>query len=236
MPTSSPFSTRAVLFDLDGTLLDTALDMVRSLNLLLQEEGVQTVEPSIARQYVSDGTKALVKLGFGEQQSTEEFERRCARYLTIYEENLCVDTDFFEGMAETLEFLEEHDILWGIVTNKPEFLTNPLLKAMKLDVRASVVLSGDSLPQRKPHPQPLFHAAGEINLLTTECIYVGDAERDIVAGNRAGMVTLLASYGYIEEHEEPEKWGANGIIQYPQEILDWLGESQMIELDLTRAN
>lgn len=236
MPTSSRYSTRAVLFDLDGTLLDTALDMVRSLNILLQEEGVPTVEPSVARQHVSDGTKALVTLGFGQQQSTEQFERRCRRYLTIYEENLCVDTEFFEGMAETVAFLEEHGILWGIVTNKPAFLTDPLLKAMGLDVRASVVLSGDSLPQRKPHPLPLFHAAGEMNLLTTECIYVGDAERDIIAGNLAGMVTLLASYGYIEEDDQPENWGANGIIQYPQEILDWLDESDTIELDLTRAN
>lgn len=236
MPTSSPYSTRAVLFDLDGTLLDTALDMVRSLNLLLQEEGAPTVEPSVARQYVSDGTKALVTLGFGEHQTTEQFERRCQRYLTIYEENLSVDTVFFEGMAETVEFLEEHNILWGIVTNKPAFLTEPLLKALALDKRPSVVLSGDSLPNRKPHPQPLFHAAGEMNLLTTECIYVGDAERDIIAGNRAGMVTLLASYGYIEAGDEPENWGANGIIQYPQEILDWLDESPTIETDLTRAN
>jgi len=236
MPTSSQYSTRAVLFDLDGTLLDTALDMVRSLNILLQEEGVPTVEPSVARQYVSDGTKALVTLGFGEQQSTEEFDRRCQRYLTIYEQNLCVDTVFFEGMAETVAFLEEHGVLWGIVTNKPAFLTDPLLKTMGLDIRASVILSGDSLPQRKPHPQPLFHAAGEMNLLTTECIYVGDAERDIVAGNRAGMVTLLASYGYIEAGDQPENWGANGIIQYPQEILDWLDESDTIELDLRRAN
>ncbi|MGB1310005.1 MAG: HAD family hydrolase [Leucothrix sp.] len=236
MPTSSPYSTRAVLFDLDGTLLDTAPDMVRSLNLLLQEEGVPTVDPSVARQYVSDGTKALVTLGFGERQSSAQFERRCQRYLTIYEENLCVDTAFFEGMAETVEHLEAHGVLWGIVTNKPAFLTDPLLRALTLDARTSVVISGDSLPQRKPHPQPLFHAAGEIALLTTECIYVGDAERDIVAGNRAGMVTLLASYGYIDDADQPENWGANGIIQYPQEILDWLDESPPIELDAKRAN
>ena len=236
MSTSSPYTTRAVLFDLDGTLLDTAPDMVRSLNLLLQEEGAPTVDLSVARQYVSDGTKALVTLGFGEQQSTEAFTRRCQRYLTIYEENLCVDTDFFEGMAETVEHLEEHNVLWGIVTNKPAFLTEPLVKALGLDKRASVVISGDSLPQCKPHPQPLFHAAGEIGLLTTECIYVGDAERDIVAGNRASMITLLASYGYIEDDAQPESWAANGIIQYPQEIIDWLGELQAVDVDLTRAN
>ena len=236
MPTSSTYSTRAVLFDLDGTLLDTAPDMVRSLDLLIQEEGLPAVDSSIARQHVSNGTKALVTFGFGEQQSTEQFALRCRRYLTIYEENLCVDTDFFEGMAETVAFLEENDILWGIVTNKPAFLTEPLLDALDLTARASVVISGDSLPQKKPHPQPLFHAAGAINLLTTECIYVGDAKRDIVAGNRAGMVTLLASYGYIEAGDEPEKWGANGIIQYPQEILDWLNESSILELDVKQAN
>ena len=236
MPTSSPFSTRAVLFDLDGTLLDTAPDMVRSLNILLQEEGVPTVEASVARQYVSHGTKALVTLGFGEQQSPQQFERRCQRFLTIYEENLCVDTDFFEGMAETVEFLEAHTVLWGIVTNKPAFLTEPLLQSLDLTSRASVVVSGDTLALRKPHPEPLFYAANNINLLSTECIYVGDAERDIVAGNRAGMVTLLASYGYTEAEDTPEDWGANGIIQYPQEILDWLDASTAVEVDLTKAN
>ena len=234
MPTSSPFSTRAVLFDLDGTLLDTAPDMVRSLNILLQEEGIPTVEASIARQFVSHGTKALVTLGFGEQQSRQEFESRCQRFLSIYEENLCVDTDFFEGMAETVEFLEENGLIWGIVTNKPAFLTEPLLALLDLTSRASVVVSGDTLTLRKPDPEPLFYAANQIKLLSTECIYVGDAERDIVAGNKAGMVTLLASYGYIEADDTPETWGANGIIQYPQEILDWLDTSP--EVDLTKAN
>lgn len=236
MPTSSLYTTRAVLFDLDGTLLDTAPDMVRALDLLLQEEGVPAVDSDIARQHVSHGAGALVKLGFGESQSDSDYQRRCQRYLTLYEQNLCVDTALFEGMAETLTFLEEHDILWGVVTNKPAFLTEPLLKALDLDKRSSTTISGDSLPQRKPHPQPLFHAANDCNVLATECIYVGDAERDIVAGNRAGMITLLASYGYIDANDQPEHWGANGIIQHAQEILDWLTEATELELDIQRAN
>ena len=236
MPTSSIYTTRAVFFDLDGTLLDTAPDMVRALNLLLEEEGAPTVDYDVARKLVSDGTKALVNLGFGDQQSEDDFERRRQRYLAIYEENICLDTVLFDGMEETLSFLEENNIVWGIVTNKPEFLTMPLLKALGLDSRAGSVVSGDSLPVCKPNPEPLFHAANECHVLSTESIYVGDAARDIEAGNRAGMITLLASYGYIEAGDDPENWGANGIIQYPQEILDWLGESPTVELDITRAN
>lgn len=236
MLTSSLYTTRAVLFDLDGTLLDTAPDMVRALDLLIQEEGAPTVDHEIARQHVSHGAGALVTLGFGDSQSESDHKRRCQRYLSLYEQNLCVDTALFEGMADTLAFLENHGILWGIVTNKPAFLTEPLVKALELEHRASTVISGDSLPQRKPHPQPLFHAANECNVLSTECIYVGDAERDIVAGNRAGMITLLASYGYIEATDQPEKWGANGVIESAQEILDWLSESTELELDIQRAN
>ena len=236
MPTSSLYTTRAVLFDLDGTLLDTAPDMVRALDLLLQEEGVPTVEHEKARQQVSHGAGALVTLGFGESQTERDHKRRCQRYLSLYEENLCVDTDLFEGMAETLKFLEDQDILWGVVTNKPAFLTEPLMKALNLDKRSSTIISGDSLPQRKPHPQPLFHAATQCDVLTTECIYVGDAERDIVAGNRAGMITLLASYGYIDAGDQPEQWGANGIIEHSQEILDWLTEADELELDIQKAN
>lgn len=236
MLTSSLYTTRAVLFDLDGTLLDTAPDMVRALDLLVQEAGVPTVDPEIARQYVSHGAGALVKLGFGDSQSDSDYKQRCQRYLDLYAQNLCVDTALFHGMGETLDFLEAQGIAWGVVTNKPAFLTEPLLKVLQLDRRASTIISGDSLPQRKPHPQPLFHAASECNVLATECIYVGDAERDIVAGNRAGMITLLASYGYIEAADQPEQWGANGIIEQAQEILDWLTEASELELDPQRAN
>ncbi|RVU81718.1 HAD family hydrolase [Leucothrix sargassi] len=236
MPTSSLYTTRAVFFDLDGTLLDTAPDMVGALNLLLKEEGISEIDYDTARKVVSDGTKALVNLGFGVDQSEADFTRRCQRYLALYEENVCVDTVLFDGMEETLQFLEQNNIVWGVVTNKPAFLTNPLMKALGLDVRAGSVVSGDSLPVCKPDPEPLFHAANECNVLSTESIYVGDAARDIEAGNRAGMITLLASYGYIDNDQQPDTWGANGIIEQASEIMDWLSEVPALELDMQRPN
>jgi len=121
-----------------------------------------------------------------------------------------------------LDFMDERSICWGVVTNKSAFLTVPLLDALQLRQRACSVISGDDLPERKPHPSPLYHAASQCGLLATECIYVGDAERDIEAGNRAGMITLLASYGYIDDTDTPDKWGANGIIQRIDEVVDWL--------------
>ena len=218
---------RTVLFDLDGTLLDTAPDMTNALNLLLAEEDKAPLSHAMCRDYVSHGSVAMITLGFGEAQADDqhaqaEFERRRLRFLDIYEKNLCVDTKLFDGMDETLRFLEENDFGWGVVTNKPAFLTLPLLEALKLRDRACSVVSGDTLKERKPDPAPLYLAANQCGTLATECIYVGDAQRDIEAGQRANMQTLLASYGYIDETQKPVEWGASGIVQHPEEILEWL--------------
>lgn len=213
---------KAVLFDLDGTLLDTAPDMTNALNHLLAEEGKAPLSYDYCRDYVSHGSLAMVTLGFGEEQTADEIERRRQRFLSLYEENLCVDTKLFEGMEDTLAFIEGQGIHWGIVTNKPAFLTDPLLEELGLHSRACSVVSGDTIPQRKPDPAPVYLAATQCSSLATECIYVGDAERDIEAGNRANMRTLLASYGYIDKTQTPENWGADGIVAYPLEILDWL--------------
>ena len=214
----------AVLFDLDGTLLDTAPDMTNALNLLLAEEGKAPLSDEECRDHVSHGSVAMIRLGFGEPNVENEkvFEQRRLRFLDLYEKNLCLDTKLFVGMDETLLFLEEHDIPWGIVTNKPAFLTLPLLETLGLRDRACSVVSGDTLQQRKPDPAPMFLAANECGVLATECIYIGDALRDIEAGNNAHMTTLLASYGYIEASESPVDWGADGIVEYPEEILQWL--------------
>lgn len=212
----------SVLFDLDGTLLDTAPDMTNALNLLLAEEDKAPLSQEFCRDYVSHGSIAMVTLGFGDQQDNTEFERRRQRFLDLYEKNLCVDTKLFEGMDETLNFLEEHNIPWGVVTNKPAFLTDPLMEQLKLSQRACSVVSGDTIKERKPDPAPLYLAANECGCLVTECLYVGDAERDIEAGNRANMCTLLASYGYIDETQTPVEWGANGIVEHPEEILEWI--------------
>ena len=212
----------SVLFDLDGTLLDTAPDMTNALNLLLKEEGKAPLSYEACRDFVSHGSIAMVTLGFGSQQTTAEVERRRQRFLDIYEKNLCVDTKLFDGMDKTLGFLEECRIQWGVVTNKPEFLTLPLMDQLNLTERACSIVSGDTLKQRKPAPEPLYLAANQCGCLATECIYVGDAERDIVAGNRANMCTLLASYGYIDESQNPVEWGANGVVEHPEEILEWI--------------
>jgi len=212
----------AVLFDLDGTLLDTAPDMTNALNMLLEEEGKEPLSYEYCRDYVSHGSIAMITLGFGNKLNTDVFERHRQRFLDLYEQNLCVDTKLFNGMDETLLFLEEQKTHWGIVTNKPEFLTLPLLEQLNLHNRACSIVSGDTIPQRKPDPAPLYLAANQCGCLVTECIYVGDAERDIEAGNRANMKTLLASYGYIDDKQTPIEWDANGIVETPGEILDWL--------------
>ena len=211
-----------VLFDLDGTLLDTAPDMTNALNLLLAEENKAPLSTEFCRDYVSHGSVAMVTLGFGDQQNQDEFDRRRLRFLYLYEKNLCLDTKLFDGMDEVLGFLEEHYISWGIVTNKPGFLTDPLLQQLGLYERACSIISGDTIKARKPDPEPLYLAATQCGCLATECIYVGDAERDIEAGNRANMQTLIASYGYIDATQKPIEWGANGIIEHPDEVLAWL--------------
>lgn len=220
LDTSSKIS--CVLFDLDGTLLDTAPDISNALNLLLAEEDKAPLTNEACRDFVAHGSVAMIKLGFGDKQDPKDFERRRLRFLDLYEKNLCLDTKLFEGMDEVLYFLEENYFKWGIVTDKAAFLTNPLLQQMGLYDRASSVVSGDSLPNRKPHPEPLYYAANECQKLAPECIYVGDAERDIAAGRSANMQTLIASYGYIDDKQTPIEWGANGVIEYPEEILAWI--------------
>jgi len=212
----------SVLFDLDGTLLDTAPDMTNALNLLLEEEGKAPLTTEYCRDHVSHGSVAMITLGFGHQQDSDEFERRRLRFLHLYERNLCLDTKLFAGMDELLYFLEDNAIRWGIVTNKPAFLTEPLLQELKLYDRACSVVSGDTVTQRKPNPEPLYLAANQCQSLATECIYIGDAERDIEAGKRANMKTLIASYGYIDESQTPHEWGADGVIDYPDEVIPWL--------------
>jgi len=216
----------AVLFDLDGTLLDTAPDMTHALNCLLEEEGKKPLPNEHCRDHVSHGSIAMVTLGFGENQTPDDLERRRQRFLHLYEKNLCVDTKCFDGMDETLNFLEEQGIHWGVVTNKPAFLTDPLLQELGLYERACSVISGDTLAQRKPDPAPMYLAAKQCACLVTDCVYVGDAQRDIEAGNRANMRTLIASYGYIDAGQTPREWGANGVVEHPLEILDWLETAQ----------
>jgi phosphoglycolate phosphatase len=214
----------ALLLDLDGTLLDTAPDMGGALNLLRGEHGLGPLPAAFIRPVVSHGAMRLVALGFPEATG-DEFERLRARFLELYAENLAVGTRLFAGFETVLSRLEARGIPWGIVTNKPSWLTDPLLAALGLAERAACAVSGDTVAERKPHPLPLLHAAGTIGVPCARCLYVGDAERDIQAGRAAGMTTVVAAYGYIGSGEDPMDWDPHGVVQAPQELLQWVGEA-----------
>jgi N-acetyl-D-muramate 6-phosphate phosphatase len=218
----APTRARAVLFDLDGTLLDTAPDMVGALNRLRREEGEGSLALEQVRPFVSHGARALVQIGFP-QATGAAFEALRRRFLDIYREGLSRETRVYDGVAEALTQLESAGIAWGIVTNKPGWLTAPLLEQLALHHRAGVIVSGDTLEQRKPHPAPLLHAAEKLAVPAVHCIYVGDAERDVQAANAAGMRVFVALFGYIPEHECPHDWPANGWLESPVEMARWLG-------------
>jgi len=214
--------TRAVLFDLDGTLLDTAPDMAGSLNQLLQEQGREPLPLESIRRLVSHGATALVNLAF--PGVTEPlFGVLRVRFLEIYRGRLAVETRIYEGLAEALDRLDSGGVPWGVVTNKAGWLTEPLLEHFALHRRAGVIVSGDTLTQRKPHPAPLLHAAAGLGVAPAECIYIGDAERDVLAAQAAGMKVFVALFGYIPADERPHDWPASGWLDSPQALAQLLG-------------
>jgi len=213
---------KAVLFDLDGTLIDTAPDMAGALNRLLVEEGLAEIPLETIRPHVSKGGLALTQLGFSQHVSEDEIEPLRQRFLSSYLNNIAQNSTLFEGFDDTLKCLESNDIIWGIVTNKPHFLTMPLLQQLELDKRCATIISGDTTAQRKPHPLPLQTAAQEINIACENCLYIGDDPRDIDAGNAANMTTMIASYGYIFEQTDFATWQADSIIHQPTDLLTYL--------------
>ncbi len=213
---------RTVLFDLDGTLADTAPDLAAALNHVLHEAGKPTLPFEAIRPVASHGGMALIKLGFQLAPEHPQFEPLREQLLQHYAANIVQHTSLFPGMTELLDRLEARGMRWGVVTNKPGWLTEPLLEGLGIRSRAACVVSGDTLPQRKPDPTPLLYACEQSNTDTLQCLYVGDAERDIIAGKRAGMRTLVALFGYLSGEDRPDEWAADGMIQTPLEILDWI--------------
>jgi phosphoglycolate phosphatase len=205
--------TKAVLFDLDGTLIDTAPDMGGALNRLLLEEGLEPIPIERIRPYVSQGGLVLTRLGFDSKVPESEIEPLRQRFLDHYRAIVANDSRLFDGYEGILSELEARSIPWGIVTNKPEWLTHPLLQQLDLAERSGVVIGGDTLEHRKPHPLPLQVAAERLGVNTEQCLYVGDDERDIVAGKAANMKTLVAAYGYIEDGTDIESPGE--LLQHP---------------------
>lgn len=212
----------ALLLDLDGTLLDTAPDMGGALNRLRAEHGLDPLPAPTIRPAVSHGAMRLVRLGFPGVEG-DAFESLRLRFLELYAANLSVGTRLFPGFDAVLDVLEGSGLPWGIVTNKPGWLTAPLLAALGLDGRAACAVSGDTVAERKPHPLPLLHAAQLVGVDPADCIYVGDAERDIQAGRAAGMTTVVAAYGYLADDEDPRQWQPHGVVQTPEELLHWVG-------------
>lgn len=213
---------RTVLFDLDGTLLDTAPDLAYALNLTLEDYGRPVRSFEDIRPAVSHGATALIRMGFGIGPDHPDFEPARQRLLAHYREHLTRGTRPFPGMGELLDRLEALGYRWGVVTNKPAWLTEPLLEGLGLLQRAACVVSGDTVAERKPHPAPMLHACRLAGSQAGECLYVGDAERDIEAGRRAGMRTLVALFGYLAATDRPADWGADAMIAHPLEILNFI--------------
>jgi phosphoglycolate phosphatase len=219
---------RTVLFDLDGTLLDTAPDLAAALNTVLQENRRAALPYAAIRPVVSHGGMALIQLGFSMDPSDPEFEALRQRLLMVYRDNLSTLTRPFPGMEPLLETLEARGLNWGIVTNKPAWLTEPLLQDLGLFERAACIVSGDTLGERKPHPAPMLHACAQAGSAPGQCVYIGDAQRDIEAGNKAGMYTLVALFGYLQATDAPHSWGASGCISEPAELLAWLDRDKCL--------
>lgn len=215
-----PFS--AILFDLDGTLVDTAPDLAFALNMLLEQEGCEALAYDTIRHVASNGSPGLLLLAFGTSPEHKDYPSLQQRFIKLYQDNITRESALFEGMEEVLFTLEKAKIPWGIVTNKPAFLTDPLLAQLKLTHRAGCIVSADTTPFSKPHPAPMFHACEMIQQKPRECVYIGDAARDIEAGKNANMQTIAALYGYIANDDNPEHWQADISIDHPHDILKWL--------------
>lgn len=211
----------AVLFDLDGTLIDTAPDMVAVLSKMLCDHDRQPVDYAIARSTVSNGALGLVSLGFPDADDIEH-KRFYNEYLDRYEQAICMESCVFPGLVALLENMEAEGRPWGIVTNKPRRMTDPLLAALGLTERASCAISGDTLPQRKPDPAPLLYASDLIRVAAKNIVYVGDARRDIQAGQSAGMRTIAAAYGYIVSGDDPLSWNADLVAHETSDLTHML--------------
>ena len=207
---------KAVLFDLDGTLIDTAADFIRIIQQMCRDEQRPVVEAEIIRTQVSEGARAMVQLVYPEMDVTDPvFLAHRQRFLNTYGDNIVVDTNLFEGMYPLLEELEAHQIPWGIVTNKPRGLSELLLAALNLTERCAVLVCPEDVSKTKPDPEPMYLAAKQLNLEARDIIYVGDHPRDIDAGRNAEMYTILAAYGYlpVESRDDLLAWQADAIIQ-----------------------
>jgi 2-phosphoglycolate phosphatase len=213
---------RAVLFDLDGTLVDTAPDLGHALNLQRERHGLPPLADDVIRPQASHGARGLLEVGFDLKPEAPSFARMREEFLQLYADNICRHSRPFPGILELLAELEARQLKWGVVTNKPACFTEPLMSILDLAERAACIVSGDTCPQPKPHPAPMFAAADLCGATPGQCLYLGDAERDIQAARAAAMPALVAAWGYLDASDQPHAWGAHALIRQPAETLDYM--------------
>ena len=221
-PAARPLAVRAVLFDLDGTLADSAGDLALALNRIRAERGMEPVAVEDLRPFASSGARGLLHRGMGIAPGDPEYDVLREHFLAYYESCLARTTRLFDGAEALLDAVEARGLPWGIVTNKHMRFTARVVAALGLADRAAVVVAGDTTPHPKPHPAPLLHAANALRLAPGDCIYVGDDLRDVEAGRAAGMATIVASYGYLGAGGDPARWPATGWIDRPLDLVAWL--------------
>jgi phosphoglycolate phosphatase len=212
----------AVLFDLDGTLVDTAPDMARTVNQMRTRRGLAAVPAELVRPQVSNGARGMIIAAFGITTEHPDFQAMREEFLELYAGNLCIDSRLFDGMEELLTQLESSGIAWGVVTNKFERLARPLIEALDLGSRSAVVVGGDTCPRPKPFPDPLLHAAATMGVAPMNTLYVGDDVRDVQAARAAGMPVVVAGYGYLGDGTPPAMWGADAVVDSPAGIGEWI--------------
>jgi 2-phosphoglycolate phosphatase len=219
---STDFKLSCVLFDLDGTLADTARDSILCLNKALSSHGFTPVNAETVKPFISYGAVAMINESLNQPISEGLRADILETMLDLYENNIAEHTVFFKGMSDTLDAIEAQGLKWGVVTNKEERFTNPLMAALKLTDRAACIISGDTTANPKPHVEPMLAACKKAAVKPQECVYIGDANHDIIAGKNAQMKTLVALYGYLKPGDAPETWGADAMIESPEQLATWI--------------
>ncbi len=213
---------KAVLFDLDGTLIDTAEDFIFCLNHMRKLDDLAPLEDNDIRAVVSDGARAMITLAFDLKEGEPGFEEKKQQFLDMYLQNLAISSGLFATLDGLINWCQLQNIPWGIVTNKPRKYSEPLLKALKLETGIGTLVCPDDVTHTKPHPEPMLKACEEINISPQDCLYVGDHARDIQAGKNARMKTIAAAYGYVHDEFEANEWQADWTVQSSQALSDLL--------------
>lgn len=215
----------AILFDLDGTLIDSAPDLAGAVNAMRMKRGLAQLPLDTYRPMAGAGARGMLGIGFGITPDHADFECLKEEFFSAYEQRLTQETNVFDGVKTVIDELNRRSMPWGVVTNKASRFTLPLTRSMPLFASASVIVSGDTTPYAKPHPLPLLEAARRLDADPADCLYAGDDERDIIAGKAAGMTTVAATYGYLGNVADVSKWGAHATINSPTDLLQYVDQA-----------